>query len=299
MPLDDSIPDPNGTRQVKHRRTIIDGHQVFYRDAGAADAPVLLLPHGYPCSSYEFRQLMPLLADHWRLVAPDFPGFGYSDTPAQFAYDFDGYTEWLGRFCETLELRRFALYLHDYGSQIGLRLAMRDPGRVAALIVQNGDIYEETLGPKYAGLLRYFAAPTDEGRQQLFNAVSLEGYRDEFLNDVPPELAEWIPEDLWALHWRLTDAKRREIAVGLMEGLKDNLSWFTRYQAYLRTHQPPTLICWGTRDGYMPAPSAQAYLRDVPQAELHLFEGGHWLLETHLPQVAPLIRDFLQRVHPG
>ena len=128
---------------------------------------MVLLPHGYPCSSFQFRNFMPALADRWRLVAPDFPGFGYSDTPDGFAYDFDGYADFLERFADALRLERFALYLHDFGSQIGLRLAIRRPERIAALIIQNGDIYEDALGPKYASLMEYFANPTPEARAKL------------------------------------------------------------------------------------------------------------------------------------
>ncbi|MBD2748662.1 alpha/beta hydrolase [Microvirga sp. BT688] len=280
---------------VKHRWADLDGLRIFYREAGPQDAPAILLPHGYPCSSYEFRNLMPLLADRWRLVAPDFPGCGYSDTPEAFAYDFDGYADFLDRFVTHLGIKRFALYLHDFGSQVGLRLAIRQPERISALIIQNGDIYEDQLGPKYAPLQEYFRDPTPERRAQLGEAVSEEGFQDEFLNDVRPDIAERIPPDLWKLHWSLITDRRREIIVDIIAGLKDNLAWFPHYQTYLREHQPPTLIVWGPQDGYMPEGSARAYLRDLPNAELHLLDGGHWLLETNLQEAATLIRGFLLR----
>ena len=284
------------TNTVKHRWIDVDGVGTFYREAGPADAPAILLPHGYPCSSYEFRNFMPLLADRWRLLAPDFPGCGYSDTPEGFVYDFDGYATFLDRFLNRLGIERFALYLHDFGSQIGLRLAIMRPDRIAALIIQNGDIYEDQLGPKYAALQEYFRNPTPEMRAKLGEAITEEGFRDEFLNDVRPELAERIPPDLWKLHWSLMTDRRREITIGVIAGLKDNLAWFPRYQAYLREHRPPTLIVWGPQDGYMPEGSARAYLRDLPDAELHLLDGGHWLLETNLAEVVALVRDFLPRV---
>jgi pimeloyl-ACP methyl ester carboxylesterase len=292
--------DDRSHRSVKHRYVKVGEIDTFYREAGAADAPVVLLPHGYPCSSYQYRNLLPALGDRWRLLAPDFPGFGYSATPdpATFSYSFDGYTEFLDRFVVEMKLSRYALYLHDYGSQIALRLAIRHPERVAALIIQNGDIYEDALGPKYAYLLEYFANPSPERRARLEEAVSEEGFRDEFLNDVRPDLAERIPPDLWKLSWSLLHQPvRREVMVRLMEGLKENLSWFPRYQAYLREHAPPTLIVWGPQDGYMPEASARAYLRDVPGAELHLLDGGHWALETNLAEIAGHIRHFLTRVH--
>jgi pimeloyl-ACP methyl ester carboxylesterase len=240
---------------------------------------------------------MPKLADQWRLVAPDFPGCGYSGTPERFAYDFDGYAEFLDRLIAHLGIQRFAIYLHDFGSQIGLRLAMQQPQRIAALIIQNGDIYEDELGPKYAALQEYFRNPTAAEKSKLAAAITEDGFRDEFLNEVRPELAELIAPDLWKLHWSLMTPRRREIALNVIAGLGGNLSWFPRYQAYLREHRPPALIVWGPQDGYMPEGSARAYLRDLPEAELHLLDGGHWLLETNLDEVVALSRDFLGRVH--
>jgi len=285
---------------VKHRTIEIDGIGVFYREAGPVDAPALLLPHGYPSSSYQFRHFMPKLADRWRLVAPDFPGFGYSGTPdpTRFNYTFGGYADFLEHFTGALNLKRYALYLHDYGSQIGLRLAMKAPERIAALVIQNGDIYEDELGPKYEGLKAYWANPTPERRAKLAEAVSEEGFRDEFLNEVPENLAERISPDLWKQSWQLMSSQeRREISIGLMEGLRENIEWFPRYQTYLREHRPPTLIVWGPLDGYMPEGAARAYLRDLPDAELHLLDGGHWLLETQLEEVVAFAREFLGRVH--
>ena len=240
---------------------------------------------------------MPMLADRWRLIAPDFPGCGYSDTPKNFSYDFDGYADFLDRLTIRLNVERFALYLHDFGSQIGLRLAIKQPERIAALIIQNGDIYEDELGPKYAPLQAYFRNPTRAAKDKLAEAVSEEGFMDEFLNDVGSELAERTPPDLWKLHSSLMTPQRRQIAVDVIAGLKENLTWFPRYQGYLRDHRPPTLIVWGPQDGYMPESAARAYLRDLPDAELHLLGGGHWLLETHLAEVVAYVRDFLGRVH--
>jgi len=284
---------------VRHRYTNLDGIEVFYREAGRVEAPAVLLPHGYPCSSFQFRHLLPALADRYHLVAPDFPGFGYSGTPEGFSYSFDGYADFLDRFASSLNLRRYALYLHDYGSQIGLRLAIKHPERVTALIVQNGDIYEDALGLKYEFLLEYFADRTAGRRAKLVAAVSESGFRDEFLNEVRPELAERISPDLWKLSWSVMDTpRRRQLAVDLMEGLEDNLDWFPRYQAYLREHRPPTLIVWGPQDGYMPERSARAYLRDLPDADFHLLDGGHWALETNLDEIVALTRAFLASVFP-
>lgn len=282
-----------------HSRTLdLDGVPVFYREAGPTDAPVLLLPHGYPCSSYEFRNLMPRLADRWRTIAPDFPGCGYSGTPDGFAYDFDGYAAFLGHLAERLGVERYVLYLHDFGTWIGLRLAMAQPERLAALVVQNGDIYEDVMGPKYQGLKDYWADPSPERLETIRAAVSEEGYREEFLNG-SEQIADRVPPDLWTLHWALTTPRRQGIHVEVIRRLNENLAWFPRYQAFLRERRPPTLIVWGPNDGYMPEPAARAWLRDLPQADLHLLpDAGHWLLETHLDKATDLIRGFLDRTFP-
>ena len=286
--------------RVRHRRIQVGDVDTFYREAGPAQAPVLLLPHGYPCSSYEFRNLMPRLADRWRLIAPDYPGAGYSATPESFDYSFDGYAAFLDEFVRTLRLERYVLYLHDFGSPIGTRLAIRAPERVVALVIQNGDIpYEDALGPKYAEIESTWTLPADEMRAKLAEAIQEPVFKEEFLNAVDAPLAECIPPDLWQLHWSLMTPKRREIAIDLIAGLKDNRAWFPKHRQYLREHRPPTLIIWGPQDHYMPEQSAKAYLRDLPDAELHLLDGGHWLLETHLDEVVPLLRDFLGRVAPG
>jgi pimeloyl-ACP methyl ester carboxylesterase len=222
----------------------------------------------------------------------------YSATPEGFDYSFDGLARFLDRFVRALGLGRFVLYLHDFGSPIGARLAIRAPERIVALIIQNGDIpYEDALGPKYEEIEKTWTLPLAEMRAKLAESVSEATFKEEFLNAVGTELAERIPPDLWTLHWSLMTPRRREIAVDLIAGLKDNRAWFPQHRRYLAEHRPPTLILWGPQDAYMPEKSARAYLRDLPDAELHLLDGGHWLLETHLDQVVALIRDFLGRVH--
>ncbi|TXG92788.1 alpha/beta hydrolase [Rhodococcus rhodnii] len=272
----------------------IAGVDTFVRTAGPPDAPVLLLPHGYPCSSYEFRDLMPALADRWRTVAPDLPGFGYSADP-DFPSTFADYATWLGRFADEFGLDRYALWLHDYGSQIGLELAMSAPERVTALIVQNGDIYEDVHGPKYAPLKQFWENPTDAARAEIATNISQDGFRDEFVGEVDETVARRVPPDLWTLHWTLMDTPvRRARILELIENQASTLDRFALQQRYLREHTPPTLIVWGPQDGYMPEESARAYLRDLPDALLHLVpDGGHWLLETHLDDVVPRVREFL------
>jgi pimeloyl-ACP methyl ester carboxylesterase len=285
---------------IRHCRITIDGIDTFYREAGPLDAPVLLLPHGYPASSYVYRNLMAALGDRWRLVAPDMPGFGYSATPSpdDFAYTFDAYAAFLEAFVDAVGLSRYVVWLHDYGSQFGFRLALSKPARVAGLIIQNGDIYADAFGPKYDFLKKLWDNPGPAARRRIAEHVTLDGFRSEFVGELPDDVADRISPDLWTLHWALMSTPQRLAnLIHLLEDQPSTLVWFPQEQAYLREHKPPTLIVWGPYDGYMPEESARAYLRDLPDAPLHLLGGGHWLLETHLGEVVPLVGDFLTGVY--
>jgi pimeloyl-ACP methyl ester carboxylesterase len=285
---------------VHHRRITVDGIDTFYREAGPADAPVVLLPHGYPCSSYAYRNLIAALGDHWRCIAPDLPGFGYSATPSaeEFGYTFDSYADFLQSFVDALQLDRYVIWLHDYGSQFGFRLVVAKPERVAGLVIQNGDIYEDAFGPKYHFLKKSWQNPGPDARRRIAQHVTLDGFRSEFVGELPDDIAARISPDLWTLHWSLMSTPERVAnLIRLLEDQPSTLEWFPKQQAYLREHQPPTLIVWGPHDGYMPEKSARAYHRDLPDAPLHLLGGGHWLLETHLDEVVPLVEDFLRRTY--
>lgn len=285
---------------VVHRTIEVDGIRTFYREAGPSSGPVVLLPHGYPSSSFQYRNFMSALGDRWRLIAPDYPGFGYSETPdrGRFAYTFDAYSQFLQQFTVAMDLTRYAIYLQDYGSQFGLRLAMSAPEQVAALIIQNGDIYEDEHGPKYEPLKKLWATSGPNAKERFLEHVTEKGFRDEFVGEIPDRLIDRVSPDLWTVSWsQLAQSQRRENLVHLLADQPSTLEWFPMQQAYLREHQPPTLIVWGPHDGYMPESAALAYLRDLPDAELHLLDGGHWLLETHLDEVAALVREFLGRFH--
>lgn len=281
---------------VTHHRITVDGVDTFYRAAGPVDAPVLLLPHGYPASSYVYRNLMARLGDRWRLVAPDLPGFGYSATPSadDFEYTFTAYSRFLQSFVDTMRLDRYVIWLHDYGSQFGFQLAIARPESVAGLVIQNGDIYEDAFGPKYDFLKESWNNPGPDARRRIAQHVTLHGFETEFRGELPDDIADRISPDLWTLHWSLMCTPER-IAnlIRLLEDQPTTLEWFGDEQSYLREHQPPALIVWGPHDGYMPEKSARAYRRDLPDAPIHLLGGGHWLLETHLDEVVPLVEEFL------
>ncbi|OBB17790.1 hydrolase [Mycolicibacterium setense] len=285
---------------VTHHRTTVDRVDTFYRAAGPVDAPVLLLPHGYPASSYVYRNLMARLGDRWRLIAPDLPGFGYTATPSpdDFAYTFSAYSRFLQSFVDTMHLDRYVIWLHDYGSQFGLQLAIAEPERVAGLVIQNGDIYEDAFGPKYDFLKESWNNPGPESRRRIAQHVTLQGFETEFRGELPNEVADRISPDLWTLHWSLMCTPQRVAnLIRLLEDQPTTLGWFAEEQTYLREHRPPTLIVWGPHDGYMPEKSARAYLRDLPDAPIHLLGGGHWLLETHLDEVVPLVEEFLTNTY--
>jgi pimeloyl-ACP methyl ester carboxylesterase len=285
---------------VHHRRVTVDGIDTFYREAGPADAPVVLLPHGYPASSFVYRNLMAALGHRWRLIAPDMPGFGYSATPStdEFRYTFDAYADFLQSFVDALSLERYVVWLHDYGSQFGFRLALAKPERVAALIIQNGDIYHDAFGPKYGFLKDIWDNPGPDARRRIAQHVTLAGFESEFRGELPRDVADRISPDLWTLHWSVMNTPERLAnLIRLLEDQPSTLDWFPKQQAYLREHQPPALIVWGPHDGYMPEKSAKAYHRDLPDAPIHLLGGGHWLLETHLDEVIPLVEEFLASVN--
>ncbi len=281
---------------VHHSELTLNGMQIFYRYAGPEDAPVILLPHGYPCSSYEFRNYMPPLADRWRLIAPDFPGCGYSDTPDDFEYTFDGYADFLERFTAELGITKFTLYLHDFGSQIGLRLAIKRPDLIASLIIQNGDIYKDVLGPKYASLKAMWRNSTEDSYAKIRKGITKEEFKSEFLNDVRTDRRFLNSSRSLGTSLGINDGTQ-EGYIGSHHRPTERESWsgFPRYQSYLREHRPPTLLIWGPQDGYMPEASAVAYLRDLPDAEINLLDGGHWLLETNLNEAVTLTRSFLLR----
>ncbi|MFG2576015.1 alpha/beta fold hydrolase [Streptomyces sp. NPDC048481] len=287
-------------RQVRHRTTTVRGHEVYYREAGPADAPVLLLLHGFPSSSHMFRDLIPLLADRYRVVAPDHLGFGRSATPAasEFRYRFAELAEITDAFTRRLGLDRYALYIQDYGAPIGLRLALSHPERVTAIVTQNGNAYEEGLGEEaWAPVRALIERRTPETEAAVREISSPEGVRWQYLHGVPEDLRDLVGPDAYehdaALMARPGQA---EIQLDLIADYGSNFALYPAFQEYFRTSGVPLLAVWGAGDEIFVPAGALAYRRDLPKAEVHLLPTGHFALETHAGQIAALMRDFLGRV---
>lgn len=285
--------------QVRYRSVAIDGVEVFYREAGPKDAPVLLLLHGFPTSSHMFRDLIPALADRYRVVAPDYPGFGQSAAPdrATFEYTFARYAQLVEQLTERLGLPRYALYVMDYGAPVGFRLATKHPERVTALIVQNGNAYDEGLGQFWDPIRAYWRDPSAQNRESLRWLTSLKATKWQYTNGVPD--TSLVSPDAWTHDQALLDRPgNSDIQLDLFYDYRTNPPLYPQWQAYFRSRRPPTLVLWGKNDDIFIAAGAAPYLRDNPEAELHLLDTGHFALETHGPQLAALIRDFLAR-HPA
>lgn len=281
---------------VRYRTVKVQGQDVFYREAGPADAPVLLLLHGFPTSSHMFRDLIPALADRYRVLAPDYPGFGQSSAPERgaFAYTFDNLANIVEGFTEAVGAKRYALYVMDYGAPVGYRLATRHPERVSALIVQNGNAYEEGLGEFWAQLRRYWSQPTPENRDALRPLLTLDSTKWQYTYGEPD--TSRVSPDAWTVDQAGLDRPgNADIQLDLFYDYRTNLPLYPVWQAYFRKYQPPTLVVWGKNDAIFIAAGAAPYQRDLPRATVHLLDAGHFALESNGPRVAGLIRDFLAR----
>ena len=282
---------------IRYRTIAVDGVNIFYREAGASTAPTLLLLHGFPTSSHMFRNLIPLLADRYHVVAPDYPGYGQSDAPPadQFDYSFDHLAQLVDRFTEVLGLDRYALYVQDYGAPIGYRLAAAHPERITAIVVQNGNAYDEGLDNAFwAPIKEYWADRSEANAAKLRPLVALEATRWQYSEGMrQPEL---VSPDAWMLDQAYLDRPGNDaIQLAMLYSYGSNPGRYPAWQAYFRAHQPPMLITWGKNDKIFPAEGAHPYLRDLPQAELHLLDTGHFALEDKGAEIAALMRDFLGR----
>ena len=283
------------TAPIRYTFADVDGVRVFYREAGEPAKPTLLLLHGFPSSSHQFRQLIPLLSAHFHIIAPDLPGFGFTEVPAErkYAYTFDALAETLGHFVETLGLKRYAMYVFDYGAPTGLRLAVKYPERMTALISQNGNAYLEGLGDAWAPIRAYWAEPSAENRQVIADAVlHLEGTRWQYEHGVStPELI--APESYTLDALLLERPGNKDIQLDLFLDYANNLKRYPDFQRFFRETQLPTLAIWGQNDPFFIPPGAEAFKRDTPNAVVELLDTGHFALETHVDYIAKRIIEVI------
>lgn len=284
------------TRQIYHRRVLVDGINIFYREAGDRNNRAILLLHGFPTSSLMFKNLMVALSDRFYLVAPDYPGFGFSDFPDEdnFSYSFDNIAICIRKFTESIGLDSFSIYLHDYGCPIGLRVCVKNPERIEGIIVQNGNAYLEGLGPQWDETRNYWENPTEEKKQKVASFLSKEGVQLQYTSGLPEELLSTISPESSIIDWeRMSREGNTDMQFQLNCSYQSNLKQFPVFQRYFRTFQPPALVIWGRWDTFFDVEEAHCYKRDLPEAQIHLLEGGHMALETNFPEVVKLMTDFL------
>ena len=284
------------SRQIVNKSIKVNGIDIFYREAGDSRNPSLLLLHGFPSSSVMFKNLMIALSDKYHLVAPDYPGFGISAFPDRdiFEYSFRNISAYIDKFTDEINLRFFTIYLHDYGCPVGLRLCVNRPEKIARIIVQNGNAYNEGIGPQWNETIDYWHNPTAEKKSKVAAFLSEEGVRMQYTAGVPEKLLSRISPELWMLDWELMKRPGNiDMQFELNCDFEDNIRMFPVFQNYFRTHQPPALIMWGKHDVFFSVEEAYCYKRDLPDSQIQIIEGGHMLLETNFDEVLHFITNFL------
>ena len=273
-----------------------DGKKIFYREAGARSAPNILLLHGFPTSSHMFRNLIPALAEHYHVVAPDLPGFGFSITPDRKTvhYNFENLAKVIGKFTETVGLERFAMYIFDYGAPVGLRLALAHPERITAIISQNGNAYEEGLSEAWNPIQKYWTEPTEENRNALREFLTPEATQWQYTHGVA-DGSQIAPESYTLDSALLARPGNDEIQLDLFLDYASNVALYPKFQKYFRTKRPPLLAVWGKNDPFFLPAGAQAFARDIPNATVRLLDTGHFALETHVEEIAAAMRELLEK----
>ena len=281
---------------MKYKRANIHGCGIFYRETGNTDAPALLLLHGFPTSSHMFRDLMPRLNDHYHVVAPDLPGFGFSDAPprAEFKYTFDNLASVIGAFAAKIGLLRYALYVFDYGAPVGFRIALAHPERITAIISQNGNAYEEGLSQGWNPIQRYWREPTPENRAALRDFLKPETTKWQYTHGVSDETSV-APESYTLDAALMARPGNDEIQLDLFLDYANNVALYPKFQAYFRAQSPPLLAVWGKNDPFFLTAGAEAFKRDQPKADVHFYDTGHFALETHAAEIAAEIQKFLTK----
>ncbi|QPR98279.1 alpha/beta hydrolase [Achromobacter xylosoxidans] len=282
--------------QVHHRFEQVGDVKVFYREAGPRDAPIVLLLHGYAASSFMYRNLIPLLADGYRVIAPDLPGFGFTEAPArgQYDYTFDQLAKTIGQFTRQLGLDRYAMQVFDYGAPVGWRLAAEHPARISAIISQNGNAYEEGLGTGWAPIQKYWKDPSQANRDALREFATPASIRWQYLEGVPDQTL--VAPDAIALEGHLVSRPgNTDVQLDLLLDYASNVQKYPEFQAYFRKHQPPLLAVWGKNDPFFLPAGAEAWKRDIPGADVRFYDTGHLALETHGAEIGAVIRRFLDK----
>ena len=281
---------------ITYQHATVDGHKVFYREAGSKTAPTILLLHGFPTSSHMFRNLMPALIDQYHVVAPDLPGFGFSDAPdrKQFTYTFENLAKVIANFTDAIGLTTFAIYVFDYGAPVGFRLALARPDRISAIISQNGNAYEEGLSEGWNPIQKYWKEPTRENRAALREFLKPETTKWQYTHGVK-DTTFLAPEAYELDSALLARPGNDEIQLDLFLDYASNVALYPKFQEYFRSKRPPLLATWGKNDPFFLPPGAEAFKRDIPNAEVKFFDTGHFALETHAQEIASAIRDFLSR----
>jgi pimeloyl-ACP methyl ester carboxylesterase len=276
-----------------------DGVEVFYRAAGDPSAPVLLLLHGFPTSSFMFRELIPRLADQYRVIAPDLPGFGFTEVPEnrEYRYSFEALARTLEAFTDALGLNRYAIYVFDYGAPTGFRLAVGHPERITAIISQNGNAYEEGLGDAWGPIRKYWSAPTAENREVLRqNILTLEGTRWQYTHGIANP--ERVAPESYTLDAALMERPgNKEIQLDLFLDYASNVKLYPKFQEYFRNAKPPLLAIWGKNDPFFIPAGAEAFRKDLPNAQVQLLDTGHFAVETHVVEIVAAMKEFLRSAH--
>ena len=280
-----------------YRTQDVDGLKVFYREAGAITAPPVLLLHGFPTSSHMFRDLIPLLAPHFRVIAPDLPGFGFSDAPStsHFTYTFDRLADVMERFTETLGLTRYAIYVFDYGAPVGLRLAIRHPEQITAIVSQNGNAYESGLSAGWNPIQKYWADPSPENRAALKAFLTPESTKWQYTHGA--DESRVAPESYALDSALLARPGNEDVQLDLFLDYASNVKLYPQFQKYFRIRRPPTLAVWGKTDPFFLPAGAEAFKRDNPSAQVLFFDTGHFALETHSAEIGAKIVEFLTSIH--
>lgn len=284
----------NAISQVHYRYEQVDDVKIFYREAGNPAAPAVLLLHGFAASSFMFRDLIPALADRYHVIAPDLPAFGFTEAPErnEYSYTFSQLAKTIGQFAEQLGLDTYALMVHDYGAPVGWRLAVAHPTRVTAIISQNGNAYEEGLGESWAPIQAYWREPTQRNREALHGFPTPASIKWQYLQGVPDE-SEVSPDGYTLEGLQISQPGSADIQLDLVLDYASNVAMYPEFQEYFRTHQPPLLAVWGKNDPFFLPQGAEAWRRDIPDADIRFYDTGHFALETHGKEIIPVIRQFL------